>query len=528
MGATPAASAQAAPHAGESGTIPLSAIQEKLIGQITPGNTVDAAASGAGHILWVERRGDYRIVLLDGKQQGGEYGNVSSLEVSGDGRHCAYVGELSARQSAVVDGQKLPGEYTRIADLRLGPEPGSYSYTGCFGERCRLVVNSKEVGAEYQDIRSPSFTAGHEHYFYLGEQNDKWVLVHDGKEEGPKYDDSMSLWISADGRHTALAGQSKGKWSWVVDGAAGPGFLVISPLSITAGGEHSVYAGVTTELGGLPGGIVQSQKGLAASVVVDGKLTGTYRGAGWLAMNQGAIGAVARGKLHLPYGFLEQRYSTSSGSASGILGRGVYPLLAKWDGTSNPLYVGTDKAVYAAKRGDKDFAVFVNGAPGPDFEDISLSIAASLDGKHIGYVGLREGSFVEVIDQQAGRPFPRGQSADFAGQIQLSDDAAHLGYEVIGWGLHQRGKRRMVVDGRGGPVYDALAIQEFQFSSDGGHHAYAVAGAHGDLDVVVFDDMESPAYDTVVAGSLHFAGDRAIEFIAQKSGKWVCVTESLE
>ena len=518
--AAPAGRTQAGPHAEKSGAFPLSAIREEVIGQITAGNEMAAAASGAGHVLWAERRGDYRIVFFDGKQQGGEYANVSSPEVSADGRHCAFVGEISARQFAVVDGQKLPGEHTRIADLQLGPESGFYSYIGCFGGQCRLVVNGKEQGPEYRNIRSPSFTAGHEHYFYLGEQNDRWVLVHDGKEEGPKIEDSAELWISHDGRHTAMAVHSNHKWGWIVDGAPGPAFLVISPLAITEDGEHSAYAGAKPSSG----------KSSASSVVIDGKISASYDGASWLAGNQGVIGMVERAKLHLPYGFLDQRYGsnpTGNGSGYGV-GRGVHSLLAKWDGVSDPLIAGAGKAVYAAKRGGKDFAVFIDGTAGPGFEDISTSIAVSRDKQHIGYVGLQQGSFVEVIDQQTSRSYPRGDSAEYVGQVLLSDDAAHVSYEIIGWGTHQREKRRMVVDGQGGAVYDALAMREFQFSSDGRHHAYVVSSAHGDQDAVVFDGRESPAYESVVAGSLSFNGDRAICFVALKGRRWVRVSESLD
>lgn len=523
--------AHAVPGLAKPAALPSSAIREEVIGQMTPGNELETVTSGAGHLLWVEKKGDYRIGFFDGKQQGGEYESVSSLQVSADGRHCAFVGELSARQFVVVDGQKLPGEYTRIADLHLGPETASYTFTGCFGEQCHLVVNGKELGPAYQDIQSPSFTADHEHYFYLAEQDDKWLLVHDGQEEGPKWEDSGSLWISPDGRHTALAARSKRKWAWVVDGAPGPVFPVISPLGIGEGGQHYIYAGVTTKLEGLPVGMVPGmplEKGLAASVVVDGKVTGLYQGAGRLALYKGVPGMVARAKLHLPYGFLEQRYGPSSSGSSGeLLGLGVHMLLAKWDGASNPFMAGS-KTVYAAKRGDNDFAVFADGIPGPGFEDVSLSIAASHDGKHIAYVGLRGGSFTQVIDQQTGRSFPRERDADFVGQVVLSDDAAHLGYELIGWGVHQRAKRRMVVDGQSGAVYDALAFLSFQFSSDGRHHAFVISGAHGDQDLVIFDGMQSPLYDTVVADSLGFSGDHAIRFIAQKGRAWVRVSESLE
>jgi len=523
-----------APGFAKPETFPLSGIREEVIGQITPGNELDTAASVAGHLVWVEKKGDYRIVFFDGKQQGGEYVHVSSLLIGADGRHCAFIGELSARQFLVVDGQRQPGEYTRVADPQIGLEAGSFAYTGCFGERCRLVVNGKELGPAYQDIQTPFFTAGHEHYFYLGQQNDKWVLVHDGEEEGPKFEDSGGLWVSPDGRHTALAARIKRKWAWIVDGAPGPGFPSISPLGIAEGGEHYIYAGVELRIKGsllastAAGIVVGDPRSLYASTVVDGKITATYQGVGWLYLNQGMVGAVARAKLHAPYGFYEQSFGPSASSSSGDLGLGVHTLWAKFDGVSNPFIAGAAKAVYAAKLGDKDFAVFVDGIPGPGFEDVSTTIAASHDGKHIAYAGLRGGAFAEVIDQQIGRSFPQGDSAEYVGEVVLSDDATHLGFEIVGAGLHQRAKRRMVVDGRGGAVYDAFAFRSFQFSSDGQHHAYAVSGAHGDRDLIIFDGLESPLYDTVVAGSLSFNANRAIRFIAQKGSTWVRVSESLD
>lgn len=515
--ALPNQAAQQKPPLAKSSSFPASGIHEEIIGEITPGNEPGDAVTSGGHLAWIEKQGDYRLVFLDGKQQGGQYGTVSSLLVSADGRPCAFVAELSARQFVVVDGQRYPGEYTRIADLQIGPEPGSYAFTACLGEQCRLVANGKELGPAYQDIRSPSFTAGHEHYFYLAQQTDRWVLVHDGKEEGPRWEDSERFWISPDGRHTALAALSKHKWAWIVDGAPGPGFHVISLLGIAEDGQHYIYAGVD-----------QSMKSLSASVVVDGEKLASYQGVGWVSLNQGVPGRVARAKLHAPYGFFEHRFQPGPLGNIDVLLPGVQTLLAKFDGVSNPFIAGPSKAVYTAKRGDKDFAVFVDGIPGPGFEDVSTSIAASKDGKHIAYAGLRAGAFVEVIDQQPGRSYPQESTEEIAGNVTLSEDAVHIGYETIGVGVHERAKRRMVVDGQAGPVYDALEIRNFQFSSDGLHHAYLVSGAKGDRDLVVFDGLESPLYDTVVPRSLRFLDSRTISFFALKDRTYVRVTEVLQ
>jgi len=515
---TPAGQQNPSPSAKAS-SFPVSGIHEEVIGKITPGNDPGPAVSSGGHLAWIEKKEnqeDYGLVFLDGKKQFDEYAAIFSLLVSSDGQHCAFVGELPAGQFLILDGQKSPGEYTRVAELRLGSEAGSYTLTACDGEKCRLVVNGKGLGPEYQDIRAPAFTGGREHYLYLAEQNDKWVLVRDGREEGSKWDDSENLRISFDGLHTAFAARLKNKWAWVVDGTSGPGFPVISPLAVSEDGQHSIYVGV------IPHGSVSS------SVVLDGEIVASFQGVGWVYFNQGVPGIVARYKFHAPYGFFEQRLSQNVGGGWVGLMPGVHTLLAKFDGVSNPLFAGATKAVYAAKRGDKDFAVFVGGTAGPGFEDVSTSIAVSQDGKHIAYAGLRGGSFVEVIDQHPGRSYPQQSTKEMVGNVTLSEDAAHFAYEIVGVGLHERANRRVVVDAQGEPLYDAIEIRDFQFSADGMHHAYLVSGAKGYRDLVVFDGLESPNYDSVVPGSLRFLDSRTVNFVALKNRTYVRVTEGLQ
>src|SRR5208282_1019338 len=468
------AAKQSPPPLVTPSTFPASGIQEEVIGKITPGNEPGDAVSVGNHLAWIEKLGDYRLVFLDGKQQPGQYAKVPYLFLSDDGIHSAFVAELSGRQYLILSGEVRSSEYPRISSFHLDPQAGYYVLGGCTREGCRMVVNGKEVGPAYEDIRDPVFTTDRGHYFFLGVRDNQCFLVRDGQEQGPKMDDCKNLSISPDGQHTAVAALLKSKWSWIVDGAPGPAFPVIGSLDLTADWRRYTYAGVRATLAGrfLP------RVGIEGAVVVDGKVIASYEGLGFAQAER------------LP---------------------GVAPILfAGPDGVSDPFFLEDGRLVYAARRGKNDFAVFVDGVPGPSFEFLSGLIAVAQHGKHIAYVGFRSGSFVEVLDQRPGRSIPQQLRGEFSGGVVLSDDAAHIGFWLatrgyyIETGTPQRGKRHMVVDGQAGPTYDALEIRNFQFSSDGQHHAYLVSGAKGDRDLVVFDGLASPLYDNVIHRSLRF------------------------
>lgn len=168
--------------------------------------------------------------------------------------------------------------------------------------------------------------------------------------------------------------------------------------------------------------------------------------------------------------------------------------------------------------------------PGPSFEDIVSPIGLSLDGEHMVYVAQRGDEFVEVRDHEAGASFPGKRQESYVGQLLTGGACEHVAFEIVRCGRARTGRclRRVVIDGRAGPEYDAFDITDLEISADAGRYHYRVDGAEGRRDLVVFNGLQTRLYDAVFRGSVDALEDRTIEFVARDGQRFLNVRVTLE
>lgn len=486
-----------------TGAFPASKIHESLIAEATAGSEISWARSTENHLAWVEKANGKKTVRLDGKQVGASYEDVKYVTHSNDEQHLAFIAKRNSKWVMVVDGEERSREYGRMTSLHLSDNGKSFAVGACNEKKCHLVVDNAEIGADYEDISAPGFSPEGGHHVYFGKRSKKWIMVLDDKESGPEMDECYTWEFSADGKRNAVAALLKRKWTWIVDGAPGPSFDVISSIEFSPDGKHFAYTGADEKSG-------FGKHATHGALVVDGQIAQTYDGRGF------------------------------GGGWAGVFGpqetmvTGVRSLSPDFHGVSDPQYSSEGKLVYAARRGEADVVVLIDGAAGPSFEDIVSSVTVTSDGKHNFYVAKRGESFVEVRDQQPGASFPGKREVSFVGIVMMTKDGSHFAYEIVRGGKMfkaggtTRALRRLVLDSQAAPEYDALGMRDVWFSENGKHFSYLALGAEGNKDRVIFDGLEGKLYDSVFRHSLKAIDDRNIEFVAQDGQRFLRVSETLD
>lgn len=480
-----------------------SQVKEELIGEISPGAEMAGARSAENHLAWVEKANGKKTVRLDGKQIGNVYDDVKYLDFSKDEQHLAFIAKRNSKWVLVIDGADHTREYGKMTAPTLSANGKNFAVGTCLEKKCRLVVNEEEIGPEFEDISAPGFNRDGDHCVYFGKRNKKWIMVFDNKESGPEMDDYAFWRFASDGTGTAVAARFRSDWTWVVNGTPGPLLDVIGYLDFSSDGKHYAYGGTEAQSG-------FKKTKTRGVVVVDGRISGTYDGKGLGGTWQGLFG-------------------TSQQIITGP--RHLFP---DFHGVSDVQYTPDDKLIYAGRQGEGNVTVFLDGSPGPGFEDIVSYIVISADGKHIAYLAKKGESFVEVRDQVPGPSFPGKRELSFVDTVAMSKDGSHLAYEIVRGGNQfkqgttRRALRRMVIDGKAGPEYDSNALSHFRFSVDGTHYFYEIYGAVGDRDRVVFDGIDSKIYDTVFRNSTKFVDETSIEFVAQDGRRFLRVLETLK
>ncbi len=505
----PATGAAVPPEAKELPTVsartfPPAKIREKVIGEISPGSEFAGAQSSESRLAWIEKSKDQRVVKFDGVQQGGVYEEVLFLTISNDEQHLAFAAKRKSKWVLVIDSEEKSKEYGRMTAMHLSANGKHFAFCGCNEKKCRLVLDGEETGPEFEDITQPKFSSDSAHYSYGGKRGKQWVMILDGKEFGPEMQGFVSWYFAPDGSRLAVAALMKSGWTWIVDGVPGPAYEVISPLSFSNDSKHYTYGGANSA-----GGSFGGKQKVTGALVVDGQVMGTYPGKGFGGGWQGMFAT----------------YSMSAG---------LRMLRPDFHGLSTPDYASNDSLIYAARKGEDKVLVYVNNEAGPPIEDLVSPIIYTKDAGHIGYVAKRGDDFVEMRDHKATSSFTGKRDISFVSSIAISEDGEHLAFVIVRGGKMfmqgntQRALRRVVLDSRGGPEYDCLAINNVEFNSNGKHFFYEVQGAKGDRDLVVFDGMEGLLYNDVFRNSTKFLEDKVIEFIAREGQKFLRVTEPLD
>jgi hypothetical protein len=482
-----------------------SLFHEDVVAEITPGAEAKQILVGDHHLAWVEKLGDKRTVFLDGKQQGATYDEVKFLDVNPEESHLVFFGKKASEWIFVLDGQERPGGYASATAVAFQPNGSSIAFGECREKKCRLVVDGALTGSEYEDISFPRYSQDGKKIAFVAKRGKKWIAVVDGKELGPDLD---QVWFSSWGFSRAsgkffVSGRIKNHWIHLIDGSSNPGYEVISRLTFSPDGKHYAYAGADNKGG------FKKQK-IFGTAVMDGQPVATYEGKG-----------------------MTGSWSALGGSEEIMVG-GVRDLVTDFHGVSSPEFNPDGILVYAARRDKGDVAVFQGKEAGPGFDEILSPIIFTMDSSHFAYVARQGQDFVEVRDNKPILTIPAGKrGATSVGWMAMSTDAVHLAYETISGGAQfkaantKRAYRTVVIDGKSGPEYNALALSAFNFDIESHHYFYEVIGAEGDRDLVNVDGHESRIYDAVAKA--HYLPDgKRIAFLARDGARFLRVTFLLD
>ncbi len=503
----PAWGQTASPLAARSDQDTAPAFREKLIGEITPGSSFRDIRLSGEHIAWAEESTGKRTVRLDGNPQGGVYDDVKYMKFNADATHFVFFGKRGSSWIFVLDGHEQPQAYEKFSGVSFQPGGSSYAFFECQEKKCRLNVNGTETGAVYENFSYPLYSRDGTRLAFFGKRGEKWIAVVDGKEMVPELDEfSGAAWgFTRDDKRFYAAGRLNGKWTYVVDGVPGPGFDAVSRIAISPDCQHFAYAGTYVRGGAL-------KKKTIGTMIVDGKAGETHEGSG-MAGSLSLIG----------------------GSWQYMIG-GVHDMGADFSGVSTPWYNSAGKLAYSVRRKVYDVAVLVGGEAGPGFEEILSPVVFSQDAAHFAYIAKHDGEFLEVRDHQVRQTLALSKTKNRTTGVPwilMSPDGAHLAYEIVSGGEQfqqgstERALRSMIMDGKAGPEYDVLGLENFDFAKNGGHFHYEVHGAKGTRDLVNVDGHESRLYDFVWA--TQFSNDeKNVTFVALDDKRLFRVTYPLE
>lgn len=144
----------------------------------------------------------------------------SSLTISRDYTHVAYVSRKDNTQYVVFDGQEGKRYEEIIGFPVFGPD-GSYIAYVAKTDRKQFVVISGKEGKKYAEIKNGSiiFSPDGKRTAYAVKEADKQFLVIDGKE-GERFDEvsTDAISFSPDGKRFAYVGRAGNKSSLIVNG----------------------------------------------------------------------------------------------------------------------------------------------------------------------------------------------------------------------------------------------------------------------------------------------------------------------
>jgi len=474
--------------------------REEVIAQLTPGSEVLEITACEGHLAWIEKQNGTHSVKLDGTPQGAGYKDVKFLVMCPSQGRVMFFGKRESGWVFVADGKEGSEEYTWTTAPAFQPKGTSLAFGACIEKKkCHLYVDQKEAGPEFELVSYPRYSRDGEHIAYFGKRGKDLTAVVDGKEAGPTVSGFYRFGFSPGGSHFYIAAVRGIMATYVVDGNSGPVFPVIGPIAFSSEDDHYAYGGTSSQSG------FKKQK-VFGTVVEDGTVVATHEGKG-----------------------LTGSWSLLAG-AQESLAQGVRNLNPDFDGISDPDFDPDGKLVYAVRRDKGEMTVLVGDKAGPGFDDILSPVVFSGDSRHFVYIARHGSDFVEVRDNVAGRTIPAGsRGPTMVPQIMMSKDAEHLAFETVeGGNSFKAGKttralRSLVIDGKEGPRYDALAIAMLDADKELTHYFYAVIGAKGNQDLVCVNGQESKLYNDV-RGLRFVDHEKSVVFFARDGQRILRVT----
>ena len=307
------------------------------------------------------------FVVVDG-QPNGPWSGIGEIVWSPDGLHYAYSAEKRRFWVVVHDGTKIGTDFDAIMEhsIVFSPNGQRFGYVVQDGRVMRAVVDG-ELGPKFDGVGRLGFSADNLHIVYLARRVDTAFLVIDGRLSAP-YESIADIVLSPSGFHWAILARFEGAWHAIVDDVAGPAFDSIDSPVFSSTNQRMAYA---------------AWKGKTAFVIVDGQ-----EGAAFEEILPSSVVFDAQG-THMAYA---ARRGTSwrvvvDGREEKEYAKVSAPVLA------------ADSVAYVAERVNEVFVV-LNGVEGSHFDRIT-DLALSADGKHHGYVGVKNQDSFIVIDAVA-------------------------------------------------------------------------------------------------------------------------------
>jgi hypothetical protein len=386
--------------------------------------TLVASAPAQERVTLTNRESPWGTIPFDA-------GAATSVVISADGKHGAYMTRSDDGFSVVVDGKALPDRYERVARDSFvfvkGLTRERFAFAAKLKKQWRVIENDRP-GEPYDDIIGSSlcFSAGGGHFAYIAVREKQTFVVLDDRPESPCDSvDGNALVFNAPGDRLAYAVRRNGRANVVLDGKDESTFDDVDRPVFSGDGKHVGYS---------------ARKGLRWFVVWDGQQLATPA-------------AVVAGTLGLSDDGQRLAYAIRSVGGMRVVDgpRLGDPYEWVFDGSMTFSPDGK-RLAYAVRRG-RSCAVVVDDNAGKSFDGVvPSSLTFSQDGKRLAYVAevVEGGGDVRrhvVVDHRVGPAFQRIRSS-----LRFSPSGAHLAYIAELDDLRQC----LVVDGTAGKPYACI------------------------------------------------------------------------
>lgn len=376
---------------------------------------------------------------------------LPSLTVSPDSQHIAYVARNNKKYFVVKDGigQKPYDDIAKGSPI-FSPDSQKVIYGGQKGNNWCIVSGTQEMKL-YKNISRPLVSSDSKRLAYVASDSDKGksFVVIDGKEERRQYDG-----------------------------------VIMKPFSLIFSPDSSRFA-------------YTAVKNKKMFLVCDGKESKAYDRIGsvnfsWDSKHIAFIAMDGTGKMFL----------VSDGVESEKHER-IMLFLYSYD-SKRLAYVAFDK---------NKWAVYVDGKPGPSFDNLSVP-RFSPDSAKIAYTAaVKKDKMGLMVDHKQ-----VGPDCDEFSYLMFSPDSAHVLVAA-----KKGAKWSIVTDGVEGQAYDAVAFPIF--SPDYKHMAYVVKKEGREM--IVHDGKEGPSYDGAIS-PIFSPDSQHILAVCKKKDKYVVVVDGKE
>lgn len=339
-------------------------------------------------------------LILDGKVASDHHLAPIAAVWEPDGDRLAYVAEtrelkpgekpIDYHQWIVLDGTDLPA-VDNISPtpgaIQFSPDGRRFAYGEVANERVRFLVDGV-AGPFVLDASSPTFSPDGRRFAYSA-KFEKGMAMFDEGRPGPTFDQVAFPVFSPDASRLLYAARRGKRWSVIVDDVAGPEFADFWATPTFSPDSRRVAYLAEVRGSGLFGALRSHWV-----AIVDGATQGEWDEVASEVHFSPDSALVAfsarRGK----------RWSVVVDGEAGTKFESVHP--PRWGVSGRLAYV-----VAEAKR----VAVAVDGTPGPWCEDLAevrpgRPFSFSPDGRHVAWVGKREGAWRPLVDTSIGPGAP--------------------------------------------------------------------------------------------------------------------------